>query len=506
MDTFESQNEVKVYSELNLSVLRFHLEEKHEILFTNLPKMNLIEYFCSVGGLISMWFGFSVYDLVLIFTKESKKKVLLLLVSMNCQIFITVIVKFKQIISKLNDIFSSITIIVFSVLMFIQVTELISSYFDYEVVTRFDVQQIKLIPNVMLIFEPLPNNLNEIYEIYPQMKQEIDDIEKSQSHSEALKHFSVAKIYEQYLVQLLIDNRFDDIQRISQTNNIIVRCQISIFDEIESKNCTQGELEIWNVNLKSILMIKRFDFSKLKDKSKVEKITFQLKSVETVIAAIFYLTYTQPIPKSEVLLSSNTKTTTSFSTFLTKKLRINEINCISEEYQKDFSDDYFDFCLYDCNVDKAVQLCGCVPFYDVEFYFRKKFLKNNYKFCKNCSHSFDNQTFSLIRKQCQKICKPKCNSLNFDTKIQVSEQFSNKTILEIFANKSPRIVYIETLKTNFDQLIYNCGAILGLWFGLSPIKATDLIQYIPKIYRISINLCATVYQFLIAFCLRIKQK
>ncbi len=131
-------------------------------------------------------------------------------------------------------------------------------------------------------------------------------------------------------------------------------------------------------------------------------------------------------------------------------------------------------------------------------------MKNNYKICERCASLAD--IYSPITNQCEKICKRKCNSLNFDTKVKVSKHDSNKTILEIIATKTPRIAYIETLKTDFDRLIYNCGGILGLWFGITPIKAADLIQYIPKIYRISINVCATAFQFLIAFWMRIKQK
>ncbi len=56
-----------------------------------------------------------------------------------------------------------------------------------------------------------------------------------------------------------------------------------------------------------------------------------------------------------MLVTSNAKTTASFSTFLTKKLRSNEIKCVSEENQKDFSEDYFDFCAFDLVVDKGVR-------------------------------------------------------------------------------------------------------------------------------------------------------
>jgi hypothetical protein len=512
MNILDSKQVVNDLLVLNVKSLGSGRTKKHEILFNYLPKMNFIEYLCSVGGLISMWLGFSVYDLVLIFAKESKKKILLLLVSMKCRFLIAVIVKFKEnIISKVKHIFSSILIIVFSALMLIQIIGLMRSYFDYEIVTRFDVQQIKLIPNVMFAFMPLPNNLNKLYEIYPQMKQEIhkiNEIKKINEYDFYAKRMNDSRnaiIYGKYLLQLLIDKRPNDFHKISQSNSFIKSCQINIFDEKELKNCTPREFGIENISLESIVVMKRFDFSKLDNKNKVEKITFRLKSSVNEMSAILHLTYTQSIPRFLVLITSNAKTMISFSTFLTKKLRYNEIECISEENQKDFSEDYFDFCKYDCVVDKVNQLCGCVPIYQVPLFFNKNLLKNSYKLCGNCSVSLDNSRVSSINGQCKKICKPKCNSLNFDTKIQVFKHVSNKTIFEIIPTKTPNIAYIETLKTDFDRLIYNCGGILGLWFGITPIKAVDLIQYIPKIYRILIKVCATVFQLFNAFWIKIKQ-
>jgi hypothetical protein len=499
MNIFDTQKEISFW---NLKALKLLFSPKYEILFSYLPKMNFIEYLCSVGGLISMWFGFSVYDLVLIFAKESKKKILLLLVSMKCRFFTTAIVKFKEIIlSKVNQICSSITIIVFSALMLIQIIAIISNYFDFEVVTRFDVKQIKIIPNVMFEFYPLPNNLSKLYETYPQMKEEIH--KNNEYEIEFL--YEKIKIYHKYLGQLLIDNRLNDFHRIAQPNNYIKSCQMKIFDEMELKNCYQEKFGIHCTAFK-FLFSEIFSFSKLIDENKVEKITFRLNSSENQMIATLYSTLNQLNSSTEILITSNVKTTVSFSTFSIKKLRSKQIECISEENQNYFTEDYFDFCKYDCIVDKVNQFCGCVPLYYFKYFLNKHFFDNNYKFCKNCSLRLDNSTVFSIENQCQKICKPKCNSINFDTKIKVSKHVSNKTILEIIPIKTPRIVYIENLKTDFDRLIYNCGGILGLWFGITPIKAVDLIQYIPKIYRIFINVCATVFQFLIAFWMRIKQK
>ncbi len=68
-------------------------------------------------------------------------------------------------------------------------------------------------------------------------------------------------------MHLLIDNRLNDFHRISQTNNFIKSCQIKIFDEIQLKNYTQGEFGIENLKFNSIIINKRFDFSKLDDQN-----------------------------------------------------------------------------------------------------------------------------------------------------------------------------------------------------------------------------------------------
>jgi hypothetical protein len=115
-------------------------------------------------------------------------------------------------------------------------------------------------------------------------------------------------------------------------------------------------------------------------------------------------------------------------------------------------------------------------------------MKKFYKFC-DISHdleniSSENYLIENISGKCGKICKLKCNSMNFDIKIHVSKHVLNETILEVIPKKSPRIAYIETLKTDFNRLIYNCGGVLGLWFGISAMNAVDLLRYIAVIYWI----------------------
>jgi hypothetical protein len=182
-----------------------------------------------------------------------------------------------------------------------------------------------------------------------------------------------------------------------------------------------------------------------------------------------------------------------------KKLRSNQIECIPEENEKDFTEEYFDFCWPDCRSNLYNQSFGCIPL-NVN-YFNRNLLKNYSKLCDFSTVS--NYSLSKsIGTHCEKICKPKCDFVNFDAKVQVFEDVLNDTILEVIPKKTPSIAYIETLKTDFNRLIYNCGGILGLWFGISPITAVELFLYIHRILKITFK---RVLQFLIAIWIKIKQ-
>jgi hypothetical protein len=53
--------------------------------------------------------------------------------------------------------------------------------------------------------------------------------------------------------------------------------------------------------------------------------------------------------------------------------------------------------------------------------------------------------------------------------------------------------YIETLKTDFNQLIYNCGGIIGLWFGLSSMSIAQLFTIISSVH-LSIRKLTQIFQ------------
>jgi hypothetical protein len=201
---------------------------KYEIIFTYLAKMNFVEYLCSVGGLVSMWFGISVYDLALILVNESKKWIIRIFGLINYEKLTLNFLKFKEMIStKFEEILSKLTIIVFSMLMLYQLFEVITIYLNFEIVTRFEVQQIKFLPKIQILKQPMISNLNELMKIYPEMKHKIvnfDELEKELIFSDGLR-------------QLLMDNRIKDFHRIAETEKIFKTCHFFINNKLI--NCSK---------------------------------------------------------------------------------------------------------------------------------------------------------------------------------------------------------------------------------------------------------------------------
>ncbi len=149
--------------------------------------------------------------------------------------------------------------------------------------------------------------------------------------------------------------------------------------------------------------------------------------------------------------------------------------CISEKELNNFNEDDFGFIVKDCYIKSFNESYGCIPFVIINnpyVYFDRHILKYGYKVCKSSNVNDD----SIIRAKCFKGLDRKCNTINFNSKIETTKLLSNETILEFIPQKTPRIAYTETYKTDFNGFIYNCGGVLSLWFGLTPIKLVDILK------------------------------
>jgi hypothetical protein len=353
---------------------------------------------------------------------------------------------------------------------------------------RFEVQQIKFLPKITICKQPMFSNFDELIKIYPEMKHKI------LSFSEQQKQL----IFENGLKQLLMDNRLNDFQKIAETEKILKTCHFVINNKLI--NCSKVDTGFYNSS--GILMISNdLTYSGIVDKSKIEKITLSLNPFQILLVNI-YLYLSNPIT-TVLLPKSNTRTKLSFSSFSVRKLNSIHNKCISEKELNNFGEDYFDYFYTDCYFKSLNQSYGCIHLSRIPVYFDRDILKNSFKFCKNSNVTID--SLKKIYTECHKRSKPKCNSINFNSKIETTNLLSNGTILEFILQKTLRIAYIETYKTNFDGFIYNCGGVLGLWFGLTPIDLFDILKYLPLISKILISKSRKFVHYLKTISIRFAQ-
>jgi hypothetical protein len=224
-------------------------------------------------------------------------------------------------------------------------------------------------------------------------------------------------------------------------------------------------------------------YSGIVDKSKVENIIISLNPFEILFVNI-HLSHSNFITRTAFTPQTNRKSKLTFSSFSVRKFNSIHNKCISDEDLSKFGEDYFDFIVDDCYFKSLNESYGCIFLTDKTVYF-DRYIYNGSKFCENSNVTIDSlkKTFA----KCVKRSKPKCNSINFNSKIETTKLLSNETILEFIPQKTPRIGYTETYKTDFDRLIYNCGGVLGLWFGLTPNKLVDIFKYLPLISKVLIS-------------------
>jgi hypothetical protein len=82
---------------------------------------------------------------------------------------------------------------------------------------------------------------------------------------------------------------------------------------------------------------------------------------------MFYLSHSNPIPRTEAIITSYIIKAATFSSFSVKNLRSNENECIPQQNEKDFGEEYFEFCLLDSIYDLFNRSFGCIAISHLPF-------------------------------------------------------------------------------------------------------------------------------------------
>jgi hypothetical protein len=119
----------------------------------------------------------------------------------------------------------------------------------------------------------------------------------------------------------------------------------------------------------------------------------------------------------------------------------------------------------------------------------KHFLNEGYRICaKNIS--VNKSVLIEWEIKCSKVSSIGCKETHFDYQIKfyrkLDENITTKRI-NFIPTKTAHIEYLEQFKIDLNQLIYTCGGIVGLWFGLSPNQISNLILIVFHYFKLFVN-------------------
>jgi hypothetical protein len=304
-----------------------------DISLTHLPKMNFVEYLCSIGGLFSMWFGISLYHLLL-FIKEKTNYCVEKYFRFN-QSMIDLRIRFVQYIErlKLKKFFKLFIIVLYSTAMLYQISDVIQNYLKYDLVTRFEINQKQFNPRIRLDFLPRGIESGQLKNIYPEIVEDNDYIKAMKINDIIVRNNKLRRIFLKYFLKLINELRFKELLDITHGNNFIKTCKV--FKNKQTFNCSEPRNKISLMGDSNIYVTFEITFENKTNclsednvcfPQSSEKIELELKQEGLTLAFVYYKSW--PLNGESVFLPNNSKAEIFFTSYAHKRSNIHKQKCI----------------------------------------------------------------------------------------------------------------------------------------------------------------------------------
>jgi uncharacterized protein YdcH (DUF465 family) len=453
-----------------------------ELFYIHLPKMDFIHYLGSIGGLISFWFGYSLYDIVsILFSK------LFNTLCMRCNVYKLNCRHFQ----RLEKICVKVFLIVFFCLLSYQIFEQVVNYTKYETIYKTQIRRQINLPNIAIANKLNNRNIEGLIKIYPELGAEVKRLLKRISPEFEIKQ-EIQNSGLKYWRKLLEDNKFKEFADLLNSTKFLKSCNFVIkgnsidCGEIIYRISFKGMADIYEMSLilgklneshKNILL----DEDIGRNSPDLDKITIELTRLDNNYVIIHS-------NESFFEDDSNFETDVYYSSYSMHRLsnsryRCNETNTEFSFLQKDR--------LNDCLLFLNNQTYGCLASKPMELFIdvNKHLLNEGYRICAT-NISVNKSILTEWQIKCSKNCSIGCKETHFEKQIKfyrkLDKNITTKRI-NIIPMKTAHIQYLEKLKIDFNQLIYTCGGIVGLWFGLSPNQISNLILIVFHYLRLFVN-------------------
>jgi hypothetical protein len=203
----------------------------------------------------------------------------------------------------------------------------------------------------------------------------------------------------------------------------------------------------------------------------IEKIVIELNTDFEIILQIFQSFFAGT---RLIKIETNAINNLFYSSNIVHKTSSHKEYC-QDNLEGIFANSSYDNNIISCFLEGLNKTHSCLPLISSELFVRIEYdLKIiGYKLCSTEIMGNLSQIETILIK-CVKTFDPDCNVELFETELKSTEFKGklNRTILNIIPKVLVKPQYSESLKTDLNGLIYNCGGIIGLWSGLSAVAIT----------------------------------
>jgi hypothetical protein len=469
---------------LNASRLNLLPSNAYKIKVTHLPKMDLITYLCSIGSLNGMWIGISIYSTLSYLKQLFDKFIGKLTIFRHLSNYLRKMNfrKFRKIMAHNRK---SI-IIICMVLMLFQIFGLIKNYLEYDIITRIEMKRHFKIPKISIVPEPnhlryelihgklletYPDYLAKIEYLFEKSKKVSDQIIISNSYTRLIYYY-IIKYLSEHNIQEFADSIIDPEEIIHSCYFVIKKRKINcpkpvyLFTIIELNHLSVKQLLFSEINETETLQLINIGIEKY-----IEKIVIEMNTDFGIIIEIINSFF---LSTNFIEIETNAINNLFYSSNIVQKTSSRKEYC-HNNLQGIFGNSSYDNNIISCFLENLNKTHSCLPLISSQLFVRIEYdLKIiGYKFCSTEIKGNLSQIQRILNK-CLETFDPECDVELFETELKLTEFKGklNRTILNIIPKVSVKPQYSESLKTDLNELIYNCGGIIGLWSGLSAVSIT----------------------------------
>ena len=439
------------------SLVYFKRYSQNYIHLTYLAKMDLIIYFSTMGGLISIYLGLGVIHLTNICLDLTLK-------------FCVFLIKKQCLNSKINILLQSmksISKIIFLCLMFYQLIEMTNDFIYFNERTDITFRDNYRFPKIVLFLRP-KMNYTKFRESYPEYYDKVN----------------LAKYLEtddDYLLELLIKN-ISELKYMTNFDDLKINCKFEY--ESNHVDCPKPLEYIQTFRGQEMYINYQFIHGSLNRSIRPRSVSLELSGYFLINSMYLQL-------NSLSILGFNGKTfsekfiypwqtnTYTINSVVTRKISNYKHSCIDNN-KKQYSDNLNDEITMDCIQRETNETFGCLPVIGVNSWIRTERDLNHFSICpKNIGNNNYSIIESIINRCFNKIvysCETHIFSA-FNNHRKYEKQLSTKINILFKTNFIPE--YKQNYRMNFNEWVYNCGGIIGLWFGWSALS----VSVIPLIFQ-----------------------